>query len=97
MVRIPAVNRTVVRALRMTATFAVIFGVLYLRFASGVIRGTEVDRVVPWAFLVVSLLFGTGAWAMEVTGAGPLGRRDQLWGMTAALSSFALLRLTSLL
>jgi hypothetical protein len=91
------VSPNLVRASRIIATFAVIFGVLYLRFASGIIRGTEVDRVVPWAFLVVSLLFGTGAWAMEVTGSGPLGRRDQLWGMTAALSSFAVLRLTTIL
>ena len=88
---------SIVRAIRMAAIFVAIFGVLFLRFAAGIVRETEADRAVPWAALAVALLVGVGAWAMEVTGSATPARRDFFWALTTALVGFSILRLAGLL
>lgn len=90
-------NRKILRGLRMAAIFAAVFGLLLLRFAAGLVRETEADRAVPWAFLTIAVLLGAGAWAMEMSGSGTSARRDSFWGLFAALLGFSILKLAGFL
>jgi hypothetical protein len=75
---------------RMSATFAAAWAVLYVRFSAGIFPSTEVDPYVHWALLPIALLIGAANAAAEINGSGSTSRRDGLWGLCAALVSFAI-------
>ena len=79
------------RILRIVATFATAWVVLFLRFSAGVVQGTEVDPFVHFALLPIALLLAAANGAMEVNKSGSVPRRDVLWGLSSALASFAIL------
>jgi hypothetical protein len=85
------------RVMRIGATFAGAWALLYLRFAAGLFSGTEVDPMVHWALLPIALLIGAANAAMEVNGSASVPRRDALWGLCGALTSFAILRALKIL
>ena len=85
------------RVLRILATFAVAWTLLYLRFKAGLVEGTEVDALVHWALLPIALLLGAANAAIEVNRSAPVPRRDFIWGLCAALASFGLLRMLKIL
>jgi hypothetical protein len=80
-----------IRALRILATFAAAWTILYLRFAAGLIKVTEIDPVVHWALLPIAGLLAVANGAMEINGTGSVPRRDAVWGLSAALASFGIL------
>ena len=80
-----------IRALRILAIFAAAWTVLYLRFAAGVVKGTEIDSVVHWALIPIAGLLAVANGAMEINGSGSVPRRDAVWGLCAALASFGIL------
>lgn len=77
------------RAARILGTLAVAWTVLYVRFSAGIFPSTEVDPFVHWALLPIALLIAAANAAAEVNGSGSAPRRDGLWGLSAALISFA--------
>lgn len=85
------------RVLRILATFAVAWTVLYLRFKAGLVEGTEVDSVVHWALLPIAFLLGAANAGIEINKSAPVPRRDAVWGLSAALASFGFLRLLKIL
>jgi hypothetical protein len=78
------------RVLRIAGTLAAAWAVLLVRFSSGVVPSTETDAFIHWALLPIALLLALANWAAEVNGSGSVARRDTLWGLSAALASFAL-------
>jgi hypothetical protein len=85
------------RLLRILGTFAVAWTVLYLRFKAGLVQGTEVDAMVHWALLPIALLLAAANAAIEMNRSASVPRRDAVWGLSAALASFGLLRLFKVL
>ena len=79
------------RVLRMAGTFAVAWATLYVRFSAGVFPSTEADPVVHWALLPIALLLVLANAAAEANHSGSVPRRDAIWGLAAALASFAVL------
>ena len=79
------------RVLRMVGTFAAAWAVLFVRFSSGVFPSTEADPVVHWALLPIALLLVLANAAAEANRSGSVPRRDAIWGLAAALASFAVL------
>jgi hypothetical protein len=82
-----------IRPLRIAGAFFVAFSILYLAIASPLAKQTEVSWAVPFGLLPIALLIGAGAAVQELAGAGSEGRRDSSFGLSAALVSFAILRL----
>lgn len=82
---------------RMAGVFAAAFLVLYFRFSAGVFPGTEVDQFVHYALLPIALLLGVANWAMAINGTATQARIDAVWGLSAALVSFAILHWTRIL
>jgi hypothetical protein len=85
-----------VRAARIGATFAVAFGGLFLLLASGLSRETEVSWAIPFGLLPIAALLGLGAAGLELANAPPVARRDRIFGLSAALAAFAILRLAKI-
>ena len=83
-----------IRPLRIAGAFFAAFAILYLAIASPLAKQTEVSWAVPFGLLPIALLIGAAATIQELAGAGPEGRRDTSFGLSAALVSFAILRLT---
>jgi hypothetical protein len=83
-----------VRLVRIGGSFVVVWAVLFLRFAAGIITPTEADAFVHWAFLPIALLIAVANGAMEANGSGSVPRRDALWGLSGALATFAILHWT---
>jgi hypothetical protein len=79
------------RAVRIAGSMIVAWGLLYLRFSSGIAPQTEVDPMVHWALLPIALLIAAANAAAEVNHSGSVPRRDLLWGLCGALVSFAVL------
>jgi hypothetical protein len=86
-----------VRPLRIAGAFAAFFGILYLVVASPLARQTEVTWAIPFGLLPIAALVGLGALVQELAESGPAVRRDALFGLAAALVSFAVLRLSGAL
>ncbi|MGH7898668.1 MAG: hypothetical protein ACREQQ_11990 [Candidatus Binatia bacterium] len=84
------------RALRIVGVFAAAWAVLYVRFLSGLIPETEVDRFVHWAMAAFALIFGAGSAALEANNSGTVPRRDVLFGLAGALATFAASRFAGL-
>lgn len=82
---------------RMGGVFAAAFLVLYFRFSAGVFPGTEVDQFVHYALLPIALLLGVANWAMAVNRTASPARIDGIWGLSAALVSFSVLRLAKVI
>jgi hypothetical protein len=82
-----------VRPLRIAGAFFVAFSVLYLAIASPLARQTEVSWAVPFGLLPIALLIGASAAIQELAGTSSEPRRDGFFGLSAALVSFAILRL----
>ena len=80
-----------VRIVRIGGSFVVVWAVLFLRFAAGIITPTEADAFVHWAFLPIALLIAIANGAMEANGSGSVPRRDAMWGLSSALATFAVL------
>ena len=80
-----------VRIVRIGVSFVVVWAVLFLRFAAGVVTPTEADAVVHWALLPIAVMIGVANGAMEANGSGSVPRRDALWGLSSALATFAIL------
>jgi hypothetical protein len=83
-----------VRLVRIGGSFVVVWAVLFLRFAAGIITPTEADAFVHWAFLPIALLIAVANGAMEANDSGSVPRRDALWGLSSALATFAILHWT---
>ena len=81
------------RLVRIGGALVAVWGVLFLRFAAGIITPTEADAYVHWALLPIALLIAAANGGMEMNGTGSVPRRDVMWGLSAALASFAILRL----
>ena len=81
------------RLLRIAGIAALLFVVLYLRFAAGIFPENEVSPMIHWGLLPMSLLFGLGGWAAEVNGTMTTLRRDSLFGLSSGLAVFALMRI----
>lgn len=81
------------RSLRIAAVALGGFGLLWLRFSAEVWPENEVSRVVHWGLLPIAFLLGFGAWALETSGSGSVTRRDALWGLSAGITLWALLRI----
>jgi hypothetical protein len=79
------------RVLRIVGTFAAAWAVLFVRFSSGVFQSTEADPVVHWALLPIALLLVLANAASEANRSGSVPRRDAIWGLSAALASFAVM------
>ena len=62
-----------------------------MRFSSGVFQSTEADPVVHWALLPIALLLVLANAASEANRSGSVPRRDAIWGLSAALASFAVM------
>jgi len=84
------------RLVRIAGVFAAGWVVLYLRFSSGVVPATEVDRFVHWGLLTIAFLLGAGGGALEVNDSGSVVRRDVLFGVSGALATFSILRFAGL-
>ena len=82
-----------IRPLRIAGAFFVAFAILYLAIASPLAKQTEVSWAVPFGMFPIALLIGAGAAIQELAGVGSVGRRDSSFGLSAALVSFAILRL----
>lgn len=82
-----------IRVLRGGGVFVSAFAFLYLVLASGLSRQTEASWAVPFGLLPISFLLALGAFGQELGGIGSPQRRDALFGGSAALASFALLRI----
>jgi hypothetical protein len=80
-----------VRIVRIGGSFVVVWAVLFLRFAAGVVTPTDADAVVHWALLPIAVMIGVANGAMEANGSGSVPRRDALWGLSSALATFAIL------
>ncbi len=100
--RLPACYRVVpmppklVRAFRIAVIYAAAFAFLAFRFASGIVRETEADAFVHWALFPIGFLLGLGAASLDMSGTGSVTRRDMLWGLAAALMTFAIVRFAKL-
>jgi hypothetical protein len=81
-----------IRGLRIVLIYMAALAVLFVRFVSGAIRETEADAFVQWALLPIGCLLGLGAASLDITGTGPVSRRDMLWGIGAGLITFSILR-----
>ena len=79
------------RMLRIGGTLAAAWAVLLLRFSSGMVQSTEADSFVHWAFLPIALLLALANGVAEANGSSSVPRLDALWGLSAALASFAVL------
>ena len=82
-----------IRPLRIAGAFFAAFSILYLAIASPLAKQTEVSWAVPFGMFPIALLIGAGAAIQELAGVGSEGRRDCSFGLSAALVSFAILRL----
>jgi hypothetical protein len=80
------------RPLRIAGVFAAAWAVLYVRFLSGLVPATEVDRFVHWALAAFALIFGAGSAALEANDSGSVARRDVLFGLAGALGSYSICR-----
>jgi hypothetical protein len=81
------------RALRIGAIVAGMLAVLWIRFSSGVFPENEVSPVLHWGLLPIAFLLGLTAVALEVNASASVTRRDTLFGISAALIAFCVLRL----
>ncbi len=79
------------RVLRIGGALAAAWAVLLLRFSSGVVQSTDADAFIHWALLPIALLLAFANGAAEANGSSSVPRRDALWGLSAALASFAVL------
>jgi hypothetical protein len=82
------------RGLRVAGIAALVFGVLYLRFAGGMFPDNEVSPMIHWGLLPMALLFALGGWAAEVNATMTTLRRDALFGLSSGLTVFSLLRIS---
>ncbi len=85
-----------VRAFRTAVIYAAAFAFLVFRFASGIVQETEADAFVHWALFPIGFLLGLGAVSLDMTDTGSVTRRDLLWGLAAALMTFAIVRFAKL-
>lgn len=83
------------RALRIALIGGAVFALLVLRFDSGIWPENEATPAIPFALLPIALLFALGAFGLETSGRGSVARRDGLWGLAAALATFSILKLVS--
>ena len=83
-----------IRPLRIAGAFFAAFAILYLAIASPLARQTEVSWAVPFGLFPIAILIAAGAAIQEAAGSGSVGRRDASFGLSAALVSFAILRLS---
>ncbi len=79
------------RVLHILGSLAAAWALLFVRFSAGVFPPTEVDPFVHYALLPIALLLAVANGAAEANGLGSALRRDSLWGLSAALASFAVL------
>ncbi len=84
------------RRVRIAGIFVAGWAVLYLRFSSGLVPATEVDRFVHWGLRTIAFLLGAGGGALEVNDSGSVVRRDVLFGVSGALASFSICRFAGL-
>jgi hypothetical protein len=82
------------RLVRIAGSCVAAWAVLFLRFAAGLVTPTEADAYVHWALLPIALLIAAANGGMEMNGTGSVARRDAMWGLSAALASFAILHWT---
>lgn len=92
----PSGSRSIpwIRALRGAGAFCGAFSFLYLVLASGLSRQTEASWAVPFGLLPIAFLLGVGAFGQELAKVGSPRRRDALFGVAAAIASFAVLRIS---
>jgi len=83
-----------IRVARGSAVFVGAFAFLYLVLASGLSRQTEVSWAVPFGLLPIAFLLGLGGFGQELAGIGTPQKRDALFGGSAAIASFAVLRIS---
>jgi hypothetical protein len=86
-------QRVLRRGTRIAAIFVAVFGILYVRFSSGIWRENEVSSVVHWGMFPIALLFAFAAAVLEASGASSEARRDALWALAGSVSGYALLHL----
>lgn len=85
------------RVLRMVGVYVLAFTVLWVAIASGLQPETEVTPSIPFGLLPIAFMLAFAAVGMEVSEATTESRRDALFGLSAAIASFAILRLTRLI